>query len=168
MAMESDGRVARFETTVRPSEATEAYWLINRRGVLFFSAIFLVIPALCGFVLYREMTWTFVEWGIIVAFGYAAFMGCLIVVCGINCSRRSKANGPIKWVVTDDGIKIDDVNASVQLKWPGLKDFIATRSLILPRFKNTNRALIIPKRCLDEQALTTVNGLLSLHLSSRS
>jgi hypothetical protein len=157
-----------FETTMRTPEAIETFWRMFCRRVLIMSVIFIVTPVALGLVVDKELAWSFVEWGFIIALVYTLFMLCLIVVCGINSSRRSKANGPIKWSVSDKGINMEDKDASVQVKWSGLKGFVETRRLILPRLRNRKGYLVVPKRCLDEPTRTNLITLLSLHLSSRS
>jgi hypothetical protein len=157
-----------FETTVRSTDAIETYWQIFRRRLLIMSGVFVVMPVVFGFAFNRELFWILIAWGLIVALVYALIMLCLIVVCGINTGRRSKANGHIKWTVGDKGINMEDNTASLQVKWSGLKGFVETGRLILPRFRNSNGYLIVPKRCLDEATRTNLIALLSLHLSSRS
>jgi membrane-associated PAP2 superfamily phosphatase len=99
----------------------------------------------------------------VVALGYVA-----LALSVKRTVQRSSATGPTTYVVSDDGIEILKRSATVQLHWDSLAGFSETPTLVLLRFRQSRKMLIIPKRELSSSLQSELVGLLSTNLERLS
>lgn len=148
-----------FETTLQAAEAREALWQVFKARLKPYSVLGLIVfGGLTLFKLQRpwhdswDLASDLISYAIGIAIAMAALWLALLYGQSARAARLSQQNGPIKYVVHDDGIDIQANNVTAQLKWPAFAEFMVTKNLILLRLQRRRPFVIIPKRCLVETA----------------
>lgn len=114
--MISTPNVFAFETTVRFTEASETFWRAYRAKILF-SLVAVAGLAVAGARLTPFDAQLSLWWGLTCVLALASVWTATIVVQASRLARRSKANGGVRWEVRDEGLTIEDKNATLSVKW---------------------------------------------------
>jgi hypothetical protein len=149
---------------VRFTEAFETFWRAYRARVSFWLIAFAVL-AIVGAWLTPFDVQLSLWWGLTSALALTSVWAATIAIQASHLARRSKANGGVRWEVRDDGLTIEDKNATVSVKWPALMGFVNTKRLFLIRLKERRTYFIIPKRCLPAQLEPQLVDLFLQHLA---
>jgi hypothetical protein len=159
----------RFETTIRAREVREAvgrsYWRI------FFGLGLITFGIQTLFRLQRpwrdswDLITDLISYVVGITIGMLAFGFGILFFSSSRLARRSEANGPTRYLVTDDGLDIRDEAAEAKLKWQAFAGFVEKKTLILLRLRQTRKLLIVPKRCLassvEHELITTLSNKLA-------
>lgn len=105
-----------------------------------------------------------ISYAIGAAIGVVGIGVALLFLGSARAARRSNANGPTRYRVSDGGVAIEDNITTAQLKWPVFAGFADLKSLILMRLKQRRMVLIVPKRCLSDAAEADLIKILSKQL----
>ena len=141
-----------FETTINASEARQAIGRSYFRRYLVVGVIAFAAAAL--FRLQRpwrdnwDLITDLISYVVGVTIGMLGFGFAALFLSSRETARRSEANGPTKYLVTNDGIDIQQKNSAEQLKWDLFAGFSETKTLILLRLRQGRKLIMIPKRCV--------------------
>ena len=105
------------------------------------------------------------SWGVGCVLVLALIWAATIVLQASHLTRRSKTNGSVKWTASEDGLTLEEKNATVSVKWPAFMGFVDTKRLFLIRLKERRTYFIIPKRCLPAPLEPELSNLFSQHLA---
>jgi hypothetical protein len=143
-----------FEKTVELADAREAIWHSWRRtklsamvgvsivGSLVFALIVSLIPD--GPPFWALFIPGLVFYGLLVVWLNWVFIGRTVQ----RQVERAAAVGSERWLVNDDGIKIQSSEGELQLNWTALRGYMMTKGLIIVRLARS--AIAMPKRCLSQ------------------
>jgi YcxB-like protein len=134
---------------------------------LFLILLVVVFIAMAAFRLTRPSTdsWDLISdllaypVGLLIGFGIT--VPFVVMIYANRLARAPQANGPTRYTVSDDGIDLEETNASSRLGWPLFRGFIENKTSIIIHLRERGRLLIVPKRCLSDSQRTALTTILA-------
>jgi hypothetical protein len=158
-----------FETTIDASEARQAVSRSYLRRYLVLGLFAFSAATLFRFQRPWRDSWDLItdliSYAVGVAIGMIGLGFAALFLGSREATRRSEANGPTKYLVTNDGIDIQQRNSAAQINWQLFAGFTETKTLILLRLRQGRKLIIIPTRCVPSSVKDELTTILSNKLA---